>query len=62
VLYHDMHIHEPAVTSEPVQIIHASAELVVANKPAGLPVRPTTPLAFVCCRANASIALTRALC
>ncbi|ELR12704.1 RNA pseudouridine synthase [Acanthamoeba castellanii str. Neff] len=37
LLHHDMHIHEPAVTSEPVQIIHSSDELVVVNKPAGLP-------------------------
>lgn len=37
LLHHDMHIHEPAVTSEPVQIIHSSNELVVVNKPAGLP-------------------------
>lgn len=43
LLHHDMHIHEPAVTSEPVQIVHSSDELVVVNKPAGLPVRHLSP-------------------
>ena len=36
-----MHRHEPPVTKEPIGIVHEDDELIVINKPAGVPVHPT---------------------
>lgn len=35
---HDQHRHEPSITSEDLDIIHESDDLLVINKPAGIPV------------------------
>lgn len=40
VLTHTSHRHEPPVTSKPVQIVHQDEDLIVINKPAGVPVHP----------------------
>ncbi|PHH59940.1 hypothetical protein CDD81_2339 [Ophiocordyceps australis] len=37
---HTLHRHEPPVTSEPIGIIHEDDELIVINKPSGVPVHP----------------------
>lgn len=40
VLMHTMHRHEPPVTAQPIGIVHESDEMMVINKPAGVPVHP----------------------
>lgn len=35
-----MHRHEPPVTAEPIGIVHEDNDIIVINKPAGLPVHP----------------------
>ncbi|KAJ6787617.1 hypothetical protein PWT90_09409 [Aphanocladium album] len=37
---HTLHRHEPPVTAEPVGIIHEDDDMIVINKPAGVPVHP----------------------
>ena len=37
---HTMHRHEPPVTAEPIGIIHEDDDMIVINKPAGVPVHP----------------------
>jgi len=37
---HTTHRHEPPVTAEPIRIIHEDDDMVVINKPAGVPVHP----------------------
>jgi tRNA pseudouridine synthase 9 len=37
---HTMHRHEPPVTAEPIQILHEDDDMIVINKPAGVPVHP----------------------
>ena len=37
-LTHTTHIHEPLVSSEPIQLLHVLEDLVVVNKPAGIPI------------------------
>ncbi|KAG7813770.1 hypothetical protein KL921_000044 [Ogataea angusta] len=41
LISHRMHRHEPPVTSRPVKIVHEDDELVVIDKPSGIPVHPT---------------------
>ncbi|KAI9768242.1 MAG: hypothetical protein M1840_005072 [Geoglossum simile] len=40
VISHTMHRHEPPVTAQPIGIIHEDNDLIVINKPAGVPVHP----------------------
>jgi len=40
VVSHTLHRHEPPVTALPVGIIHEDNDLIVINKPAGVPVHP----------------------
>ncbi|CCG83251.1 Uncharacterized protein C18B11.02c [Taphrina deformans PYCC 5710] len=40
ILTHTSHRHEPPVTSKPVEIVHQDDDLIVINKPAGVPVHP----------------------
>ncbi|QUC20543.1 uncharacterized protein UV8b_04784 [Ustilaginoidea virens] len=40
LISHTMHRHEPPVTSEPVGVIHEDEEMIVINKPSGVPVHP----------------------
>ncbi|PNY25259.1 Pseudouridine synthase [Tolypocladium capitatum] len=37
---HTMHRHEPPVTADPVGIIHEDDDMIVINKPSGVPVHP----------------------
>lgn len=37
---HTLHRHEPPVTSEPIGVIHEDDDMLVINKPAGVPVHP----------------------
>lgn len=40
LICHTMHRHEPPVTADPVGVIHEDEEMIVLNKPAGVPVHP----------------------
>lgn len=40
VISHTMHRHEPPVTAEPVGIVHEDEDMIIINKPAGVPVHP----------------------
>lgn len=40
VISHTQHRHEPPVTAQPVGIVHEDNDMVVINKPAGVPVHP----------------------
>ncbi|KXH26839.1 RluA family pseudouridine synthase [Colletotrichum simmondsii] len=37
---HTIHRHEPPVTGEPIRVIHEDDEMIVVNKPSGVPVHP----------------------
>ncbi|KAJ9141694.1 Pseudouridine synthase [Pleurostoma richardsiae] len=37
---HTLHRHEPPVTTDPIGIIHEDDEMIVINKPSGVPVHP----------------------
>ncbi|PFH56843.1 hypothetical protein XA68_15860 [Ophiocordyceps unilateralis] len=37
---HTLHRHEPPVTAEPIGVIHEDDEMIVINKPSGVPVHP----------------------
>lgn len=40
VISHTLHRHEPPVTGQPIGIIHEDDDMIVINKPAGVPVHP----------------------
>ncbi|KAF1982477.1 DRAP deaminase, partial [Aulographum hederae CBS 113979] len=40
VISHTLHRHEPPVTADPIGIVHEDEDLIVINKPAGVPVHP----------------------
>ncbi|KAF2084001.1 pseudouridine synthase [Saccharata proteae CBS 121410] len=40
VISHTMHRHEPPVTAKPIGIVHEDNDMIVINKPAGVPVHP----------------------
>ncbi|KAI9820989.1 MAG: hypothetical protein M1832_003461 [Thelocarpon impressellum] len=40
VISHTLHRHEPPVTAQPIRIIHEDEDLIVIDKPAGVPVHP----------------------
>lgn len=40
LISHTMHRHEPPVTAEPVAVIHEDNDMIVINKPSGVPVHP----------------------
>jgi tRNA pseudouridine synthase 9 len=40
LISHTTHRHEPPVTAEPVGVIHEDEDMVVINKPSGVPVHP----------------------
>lgn len=37
---HTLHRHEPPVTAQPIEIVHEDEDMIVINKPAGVPVHP----------------------
>ncbi|KAL8706888.1 MAG: hypothetical protein Q9201_000157 [Fulgogasparrea decipioides] len=40
IVSHTLHRHEPPVTARPIGIIHEDNDMIVINKPAGVPVHP----------------------
>lgn len=40
LISHTLHRHEPPVTSDPIGIIHEDDNMIVINKPSGVPVHP----------------------
>ena len=40
VISHTLHRHEPPVTDQPIGIIHEDPDMIVIDKPAGVPVHP----------------------
>lgn len=40
VITHTTHRHEPPVSAQPIGIVHEDEDLIVINKPAGIPVHP----------------------
>lgn len=40
LISHTTHRHEPPVTAEPIRVIHEDNDLIVINKPSGVPVHP----------------------
>lgn len=40
IISHTLHRHEPACTAKPIGIVHEDDDLIVINKPAGMPVHP----------------------
>lgn len=40
VISHTLHRHEPPVTAQPIGIVHEDDNMIVINKPAGVPVHP----------------------
>ena len=40
VISHTLHRHEPPVTGQPIGIVHEDHDMIVINKPAGVPVHP----------------------
>ncbi|KAL8832450.1 MAG: hypothetical protein Q9191_000270 [Dirinaria sp. TL-2023a] len=40
IISHTLHRHEPPVTAQPVGIVHEDNDMIVINKPAGVPVHP----------------------
>ncbi|KAJ3060564.1 hypothetical protein HDU98_003493 [Podochytrium sp. JEL0797] len=41
VVSHSVHRHEPPVTSDPIRVVFQDAEVLVVDKPSGIPVHPT---------------------
>jgi tRNA pseudouridine synthase 8/2,5-diamino-6-(5-phospho-D-ribitylamino)-pyrimidin-4(3H)-one deaminase len=41
LITHKIHRHEPSVTSRPIKIVEETDELLIIDKPAGIPVHPT---------------------
>ena len=40
VISHTLHRHEPPVTSQPIGVVYEDDDMIVINKPAGVPVHP----------------------
>lgn len=40
IISHTLHRHEPPVTGQPIGIVHEDNDMIVINKPAGVPVHP----------------------
>ncbi|KAI9831311.1 MAG: hypothetical protein M1819_005085 [Sarea resinae] len=40
IISHTLHRHEPPVTASPIGIVHEDNDMIVINKPAGVPVHP----------------------
>ncbi|KAL7623440.1 DRAP deaminase [Parahypoxylon ruwenzoriense] len=43
---HTIHRHEPPVTADPIQVLHEDEEMIVINKPSGIPVHPAGRYSF----------------
>ena len=40
IISHTLHRHEPPVTAQPIGIVHEDEDVIIINKPAGVPVHP----------------------
>ena len=40
VISHTLHRHEPPVTAQPIRVVHETDDMIVIDKPAGVPVHP----------------------
>ena len=40
IISHTLHRHEPPVTAQPIRVIHEDDDMIVINKPPGVPVHP----------------------
>src|SRR6195952_1576706 len=40
VITHTLHRHEPPLTALPISVLHEDEDMIVINKPAGVPVHP----------------------
>lgn len=40
IISHTLHRHEPPVTDQPIGIVHEDEDMIIINKPAGVPVHP----------------------
>ncbi|KAL8930567.1 MAG: hypothetical protein Q9208_000437 [Pyrenodesmia sp. 3 TL-2023] len=40
IISHTLHRHEPPVTAQPIGVVHEDNDMIVINKPAGVPVHP----------------------
>ena len=48
VISHTLHRHEPPVTAQPIGIVHEDNDMIVINKPAGVPVHPAGRYNYNC--------------
>ena len=48
VITHTTHRHEPPVTAKPIGIVHEDDDMIVINKPAGVPVHPAGRYNYNC--------------
>ncbi|KAJ2896796.1 hypothetical protein MKZ38_005242 [Zalerion maritima] len=48
LVVHTIHRHEPPVTADPIGIIHEDDEMIVINKPSGVPVHPAGRYNYNC--------------
>ena len=48
VVSHTLHRHEPPVTAEPIRTVHEDDDMIVIDKPAGVPVHPAGRYKFNC--------------
>lgn len=48
VISHTLHRHEPPVTAKPIVIVHEDDDIIVINKPAGVPVHPAGRYNYNC--------------
>lgn len=48
VISHTLHRHEPPVTGKPIGIVHEDDDMIVINKPAGVPVHPAGRYKYNC--------------
>ena len=48
VISHTLHRHEPPVTAQPIGIVHEDDDMIVINKPAGVPVHPAGRYNYNC--------------
>jgi len=46
LVQHTIHRHEPPVTAEPIRVIHEDDNIMVINKPSGIPVHPAGRYSF----------------
>ena len=48
VVSHTLHRHEPPVTAQPIRTVHEDEDMIVIDKPAGVPVHPAGRYKFNC--------------